>query len=399
MISNKLLTVAASLCVMMPAWTFAQTIPNSAIYNPNPTGVPNASAPTYGAVIINPTGSGGSPCVVGTLGCTGLPIGNGGAALTGKFMSNPDFNNTGLIDETGLTGGTPPYSLQLNYGQATTLLQTSGGGSGFQLTIEASFDNGANWTPIFGLPLVGGPPTTTISYSASTQGFLVNTSGFTNLGLFLTPVVTIGTIAVSSNQSSTPSFVNIASASIGSGAVASGAFTPGSIALGAEVDIGTGPSPNPYSVNARLASLAANLGMAPMQTTGGTVGLVAGSARFGNSPPRAAASGGANALCSLSLWSQSVTTSCASGAHLAYKYFFDNSQNNTEEFVQSYNAASGASIGASVRSCWGVSAGAGLVIPDPVGDAYSSAMSFSVSTTCSGNSNPTQAVGVTVLGS
>ena len=219
------------------------------------------------------------------------------------------------------------------------------------------------------------------------------------MGLFLTPVVTIGTIAVSSNQSSTPSFVNIASASIGSGAVASGAFTPGSIALGAEVDIGTGPSPNPYSVNARLASLAANLGMAPMQTTGGTVGLVAGSARFGNSPPRAAASGGANALCSLSLWSQSVTTSCASGAHLAYKYFFDNSQNNAEEFVQSYNAASGASIGASVRSCWGVSAGAGLVIPDPVGDAYSSAMSFSVSTTCSGNSNPTQAVGVTVLGS
>ena len=288
--------------------------------------------------------------------------------------------------------------MQLNYGQATTLLQTSGGATGFVLTIEASFDNGSTWVPVYGYPLGGGPATTTIGYSASTQRFLVNTAGYTNLGLFVTTAVT-GTVTVSSNQSSTPSFVNVASASIGSGAVASGAFTSGSIMAGAEVDIGSGPTPAANTVNARLITLNSTLGT-PMQNSGGAVQLVAGSATIGGTVPTASTTGGTIGLCSLSLKTQSSgTTSCASGAHQAYVYVFDNSQNNTEEFVQSYNAASGGTIGSSVRSCWGVAAGGEMVIPDPVGDAYSTAMSFSVAASCSGSTIPTNAVGITVLGS
>lgn len=67
---------------------------------------------------------------------------------------------------------------------------------------------------------------------------------------------------------------------LAAGAVAASAYVSGSILAGASVDIGTGASPAANTVNARLATINTTLGT-PIQATGGTVGLVAGTALVG----------------------------------------------------------------------------------------------------------------------
>lgn len=97
---------------------------------------------------------------------------------------------------------------------------------------------------------------------------------------------------VSPATASTPWAISIASGQVAAGAYASGAFASGSIASGAMVDLGAiadaaATAGSTGSVSAKLRLMTTQLGTinttlgAPMQATGGTVGLVAGSAIVG----------------------------------------------------------------------------------------------------------------------
>lgn len=98
---------------------------------------------------------------------------------------------------------------------------------------------------------------------------------------------------VSPATASTPWAISAASGAYASGSVASGAFASGSIASGAMVDLGAiadaaATAGSTGTVSAKLRLMTTQLGTinttlgTPMQQTGGTVGIVAGSAIIGN---------------------------------------------------------------------------------------------------------------------
>jgi hypothetical protein len=126
-----------------------------------------------------------------------------------------------------------------------------------------------------------GQDTTTIAGSAPGTAGSASANVLTVQGVAsMTPISVTGTFYQTTQPISIASG-QVASGAYASGSIASGAYASGSIAAGAMVDIGTGGSPAANTVNARLVTINTTLGT-PMQATGGTVGLVAGSAIVGS---------------------------------------------------------------------------------------------------------------------
>lgn len=210
----------------------------------------------------------GLPCIVAPIGGSAtcvLPTTSGGGGGGGGTSSNfaAAFPTAGTAAGFKSSSGSTMQPGNLDSG-GNILVDVAAGSSG---NAAASATGSA-------VPTDSGY--TGLNSAGSLIGWIGDSSGrgvIVGAGVAGTPTGGVGSIQGVSGGTAVP-------VSMASGAVASGAYASGSIAAGAMVDIGTGGSPAANTVNSRLATINTTLGT-PMQATGGTVGLVAGSAKVG----------------------------------------------------------------------------------------------------------------------